>query len=146
MKAAHWALVGTVAAAGAAASAYVFQPASTTTPVARAVQHAEAKRTTRAFVETLSELDRAPPSSRMHQNPFMTGLPRPQTTAAPVAIALARPAPPAFPYKYGGTLKKSNGVTETFLLRGADLIAIRAGELLDGTWRIEALTQDRIEV
>lgn len=147
MKAARWTLVIVVGAAGAVASAYVFQPGGTTAPVPPAVQAVpEAKRTTGAFVGALSELDRAPLSSRMHQDPFMLGLPQPRPSPAPVASAPTRPAPPAFPYKYAGTLKNTNGVTEAFLLRGADLVPIKAGQLLDGTWRIEALTEDRIEV
>ncbi len=147
MKPAHWALVSVVATAGAAGSAYVFQPGSTAAPVPVAVHDVtEAKRTTGAFVEALSGLDRAALSRGAHSDPFMTSQPRLAPASAPAAVAPARPALPAFPYKYAGTLKKTNGVTEAFLLRGADLVQIKAGDLLDGTWRIEALTADRLEV
>ena len=106
----------------------------------------DARRMTGAFVETLSELDHAPLARGGHRDPFMTALQRPEPAATRLAVAPTRPALPAFPYRYAGTLKKADGVTEAFLLRGADLVPIKAGVLLDGTWLIEALTEDRIEV
>ena len=146
MKAYRWA-IATIAAAGAAGAAYVFQPDRATVPASGALHDAvPAVHTASSFAQALSELDRAPLSSRMQQDPFMTGLPRPDAAPAPVAAAPTRPAPPAFPYKYAGTLRHVNGTRESFLLRGADLVPIRTGEVLDGTWRIEALTEDRLEV
>lgn len=146
MKAHRWA-VATIAAAGVAGAAYVFQPDRSTVPASGAIHSAApADRTASSFAPALSELDRAPLAKGRHRDPFMTALPRPGPAPAPVAVAPTRPAAPAFPYKYAGTLKHVNGVTEAFLLRGADLVAIKAGELLDGTWRIEALTEDRLEV
>jgi hypothetical protein len=143
MNSARW-VIAAIAAAGAAGAAYVFQPVRGTVPISPATQTAQVERAGSSFVTALSDLDRAAPVTRMH-DPFATGVPR-TTAPSPVAIAPPRPAPPAFPYKYAGTLKNTNGVTEAFLLRGAHLVPIKAGALLDGTWRIEALTEDRIEV
>jgi hypothetical protein len=145
MKAARWLLV-TTAAIGAAGSAYVWQSDRTTAAAPAAVQNLpQVERAAGSSLEALGKLDRSPLSSRMQQDPFMTDLSRPKPATTLVAIAPARPALPAFPYKYAGTLK-NNGVTEAFLLRGADLVPIKAGEVLDGAWRIESLTGDRLEV
>jgi hypothetical protein len=145
MKPARW-VITAIAAAGAAGAVYVFQPVRGTVPTAPATQTAPVERAAGSFITALSDLDRAAPATRMQRDPFATAIPQPTTAPARVAIAPTRPAMPAFPYKYAGTLKKTNGVTEAFLLRGAELVPIKAGELLDGTWRIEALTEERIEV
>jgi hypothetical protein len=143
MKASRWAMLA-IAGAGAAASAYVVDsdrpkvtPASSAAP-ARAEQAS-------ASVHGLANVERAPLSARMGADPFGNWIARPQ--AAPAAVeALPPPPPPAFPYKYAGTVRHANGVTEAFLVRGGELVPIKAGALLDGGWRIEALTDERIEV
>jgi hypothetical protein len=143
MKASRWALV-TVAAAGAAGAAYVLQLDRGTMSASRATRNpAHVARAPGSLPRALDQLDRPPLSSRVQQDPFTTSPTQPESQPAPVAIA---PAPPVFPYKYAGTLKNVNGVTESFLLRGNELVPIKAGQLLEETWRIEALTKDRIEV
>ena len=136
----------TTAAVGAAGFAYVWQSDRTTAAAAAAVQNLpDIERAAGSSLEALGKLDRSALSSRMQRDPFMTDLSRPKPATTLVATPPARPALPAFPYKYAGTLK-NNGVTEAFLLRGADLVPIKAGEVLDGTWRIESHTADRLEV
>ena len=56
-----------------------------------------------------------------------------------------KPTAPPFPYKYGGWIAVG-GTRVHYLQRGNDVIAIGKGEVLDGVWRIDALSEDRIEV
>ena len=142
-KASRWAILA-IAGAGAAASAYVVESGhlgSTPAPMAAArmaTDSADAGRTSFAVA-------RVPIPERMSAHPFGGWVARPEPL--PTAVAAPAPAaPPAFPYKYAGTLTNGNGVTEAFLLRGAELVPIKVGELLDAAWRIDALTADRIEV
>lgn len=146
MKAARL-LIVVIAGAGAAGTAYVFQAERGSAAVSPAIQNPPpAARSASSFIASLSELERSALGARMKGDPFATPIQRPAAAPAPAATAPSRPPLPAFPYKYAGTLKNANGVMEAFLLRDAELIPIKAGELLDGTWRIDALTQDRLEV
>jgi len=143
MKASRWAMLA-IAGAGAAASAYVVDSDRPSVTPASSVAPARAERPA-ASVHALADLERAPLSARMGADPFGNWIARPQ--AAPAAVeASPPPPPPAFPYKYAGTVRHANGVTEAFLVRGGELVPIKAGALLDGGWRIEALTDERIEV
>jgi hypothetical protein len=63
---------------------------------------------------------------------------------APVVVE--KPVAPPFPYKFGGRLVTGNGAPLLFLQKGTELVAIKKGEILDGVWRVESLTDDRIEV
>lgn len=62
--------------------------------------------------------------------------PRAEAQAAP------RSAPPV-PFRYVGKLV-ANGKTEIFLMRGEELISIAAGQDIDGEYRVDAITEERI--
>jgi len=68
--------------------------------------------------------------------------PRKKETAPSIT---PKPATPPFPYKYGGWV--AVGATRVhYLQRGNDVIAISKGDVLDGVWRIDAVSEDRFEV
>jgi hypothetical protein len=66
--------------------------------------------------------------------------PPPPPTAAP-AVA---PRAPALPFRYIGALEE-DGVRSVFLANGDRLIAVRAGDLVDGTYKVERLAPGMIE-
>jgi hypothetical protein len=74
----------------------------------------------------------------------------PTRTAPKTAVpekAAARPAAPAFPYKYAGWSKEGRQAKPTvYLSRGADLFYAEAGEVLDGVWKIQSIAEEVIQV
>jgi hypothetical protein len=143
MKASRWAVLA-IAGAGAAGSAYVLE--SDRGAVAQPSPAASAPAQPTPARSAFADLERASISSRMSANPFGSPAVRREPPRAPVVVAPPPPPPPAFPYKYAGTVKHANGASEAFLMRGGELLSIKPGELLEGQWRIEALTAARIEV
>ena len=146
MKASRWTVLA-IAGAAAAASAYVVESgrggASGPAPVASPANPANP---TAATSKALGDFQRAPIADRMYADPFGSRAPKRAPVPAPIVAAPPPPPPAPFPYKYAGTVKHANGASEAFLMRGAEVIAIKPGELLDGQWRVEALTAERIEV
>jgi hypothetical protein len=147
MKASLWAIVG-IAAAGAGGAGYMLVPDRNAVPGPAATRNVAAVPQTAngQGVFATADLARSPITAPMRANPFGNWIAAPKAPAAPEAAAPARPVIPAFPYAYAGTLRKGREAAEAFLLRGKDLVPIKAGAVLDGAWRIEALTGDRIEV
>jgi hypothetical protein len=84
-------------------------------------------------------------SSRVRADLFPGPPPVRPREVAPAPVVIEKPTVPPFPYKFGGRLDAGNGAI-MFLQKGSELVAIKKGELLDGVWRIEAVTDDRIEV
>ena len=148
MKASLWAIIG-ITAAGAGGSGYVLMPDRGDAPGSSAardvasVQQPVIGQST--FVTT--DLARAPITAPLRSNPFGNPIAAPKPALTPAAAAPERPVIPPFPYTYAGTLRKGREAAEAFLLRGGkDLVPVKAGVVLDGAWRVEALTGDRIEV
>ncbi len=55
----------------------------------------------------------------------------------------APPSAPPVPFRYVGKLV-ANGKTEIFVMRGEELISIAAGQNIDGEYRVDAITEERI--
>lgn len=64
--------------------------------------------------------------------------PSPKITAAPVV-----PTAPPLPYRFAGKLLQE-GRLQVFLSKGDAAIPIKQGEILDGTYRVESIGEDRI--
>jgi hypothetical protein len=152
MKASRWAIVGIAGIGAAIACAYVLkserdgatpQPLTGVSPLPSSAGAAHPAKG--SLAQAIGELARAPMSSRLGGDLFAAWTPATQPAATQPAAATPT-ALPVFPYKYAGTLKNGAGVTEAFLSRGAELVPIRVGELLDEAWRVDALIEDRIEV
>lgn len=76
--------------------------------------------------------------------------PRKLTPAEAAAIAAAEPPPPPpqappLPFVYVGMLAEESRTT-VFLSQGARDIAVRSGDTIDNTYRVDAVTPDRIDL
>jgi hypothetical protein len=147
MKASLWAIVG-IAAAGAGGSGYVLMPATSATSAAPAARDVAAvPQPANGQSAFATDLSRAPITAPLYGDPFGNWTPKPKPAPTAEAPAPARPVIPVFPYSYAGTLRKGREAPEAFLLRGGkELVPVKAGAVLDGAWRVEVLTGDRIEV
>jgi hypothetical protein len=65
-----------------------------------------------------------------------------ESPAAKVATQPAKPVAPPLPFQYFGRLTQ-NGRTETFVMRGDELISIAAGEKL-GDYRVDKVSESSI--
>lgn len=65
------------------------------------------------------------------------------TTAAPAAEP-AEPAVPPLPYQWIGTLDDGDR-PQALLAGGSRMLALHAGEVLDGTWRLEHVDPTRLQ-
>lgn len=145
MKASLWAIVG-IAAAGASGAGYMLVPDRNAVPGPAPERATVQQPATGPGVFATADLARSAITAPMRANPFGSSITAPKPAPAAEAAAPVRPVIPAFPYAYAGTLRKGREAAEVFLLRGKDLVPIKAGAVLEGAWRIEALTSDRIEV
>lgn len=75
------------------------------------------------------------------QPPVPKALPPP-----PPPLPPPKPSAPTFPYQYFGRMVDVDGRTITYLTRGDTLIPIHARQLLDNTYRIDAVTETQIVV
>jgi len=64
--------------------------------------------------------------------------------AAPVVAP--KPSVPPFPYKYAGRVAVGNEAARIYLQKGSELVEIKKGSMLDDAWRVDAVSEDRIEV
>jgi hypothetical protein len=71
-----------------------------------------------------------------------TRVPAPQKTTPTIAQA---PVVPPFPYKYAGWVTVG-GQRAHYLHKGNEVIAIGKGDVLDHVWRVDGLSDERIEV
>jgi hypothetical protein len=70
--------------------------------------------------------------------------PPPQRAAAPVMAAPTPVAPPV-PYRFAGKVRK--GAEEEVLITKGDIVfAVKVGDTLDGTYRVESIDAERIEL
>jgi hypothetical protein len=78
--------------------------------------------------------------------------PQPVRPSKPAAAPAAAPAPPekpplpAFPYRWIGQLTDEQGVGVAMLASAQRSVAARAGDVLDGNWRIEAVADDQVHI
>lgn len=96
----------------------------------------------RLDVAGLTRVVRAPPDPREDAPdlfPVRSFLPPP----APPAAAPAPVAPP-LPFRYSGMLD-DGGAPAALLASGEQLRAVRAGDVLDGRYRVTALSRSRID-
>jgi hypothetical protein len=63
--------------------------------------------------------------------------------ARPAQAVNAAPSAPALPFRYVGKLI-ADGRTEVFVMRGAELISIAAGQNIDAQYRVDAITESSI--
>jgi len=72
--------------------------------------------------------------------------PAPKALPPPPPPPPPKPSAPTFPYQYFGRMVDVDGRTVTYLTRGDTLIPIHARQLLDNTYRIDAVTETQIVV
>ncbi|WP_139248302.1 hypothetical protein [Janthinobacterium lividum] len=72
--------------------------------------------------------------------------PAPKALPPPPPPPPPKPSAPTFPYQYFGRMVDVDGRTVTYLTRGDTLIPIHARQLLDNTYRIDAVTDTQIVV
>jgi hypothetical protein len=71
--------------------------------------------------------------------------PPPATAPAAVASAPAAPVVPGFPYRWIGRL--DDGPSRIALLAGPQRsVGVRAGDVIDGSWRVDTIADTRIEL
>lgn len=71
---------------------------------------------------------------------------------APVPVAptefvgpLPKPSPPPLPFSYMGRMQEEGGKWTIYLARGDAAYSVTPGEVLDGKYRVESLTDSQIE-
>lgn len=76
---------------------------------------------------------------------FSTGVhaQNPVASLGPELSRQATPALPPLPYRYVGTLR-ADGRLELLLMRGGQLYSVAAGDVIDGEYRVDALTDSSI--
>jgi hypothetical protein len=74
-------------------------------------------------------------------------LPPPPVVAAPVApppVVEAKPVAPPLPYRYFGRMTTTEGQTLTFLSRDEALVPVKVAAVLDGTYRVDAISDKQV--
>lgn len=66
------------------------------------------------------------------------------TSWAPPAPAPAAPSVPPFPFNYMGKMIQEGKPPVVFLTKGADVFTVAAGDILEGTYRIEEIGADNL--
>lgn len=66
---------------------------------------------------------------------------------APSAAAVQVPSgPPPFPYRYAGQFRIEDGGWRVYLLKGNDLVLIKVGDVLEGSFKVTAIGTEEFEV
>lgn len=65
------------------------------------------------------------------------------TVPAPPPVA---PVAAPFPYRYAGQLGLDDGKKRVYLIKGNDLVLINVGDVLDGVFKVTAISEDSLEV
>ena len=93
-------------------------------------------------VEQLTTLRKENATGEVQANAFAPRsfyVPPPKRKAPPPPPPPAPKAPP-LPFRYMGLLKESNAKTLVYLSRDDQLYAVRPGDVLEGTYRVEAIS------
>lgn len=95
-----------------------------------------------ARLETLRRADDAAPSvNAFAARSFYVPPPKPKMAAAPPPPP---PTAPPLPFTYMGMLKEGGDPAVVFVVRGDQLYSLRGGEVIDGTYRVEAVGSDGV--
>jgi hypothetical protein len=74
--------------------------------------------------------------------------PKPEVRKAVPVVAPAPPAPPPsappLPFTYFGRLAGPTGATSIFIANGSALLPVKAGDIVDGRYRVEQVSDDEI--
>jgi hypothetical protein len=73
------------------------------------------------------------------------GAPPAPPKAAPAVVVAPTPVAPPVPYRFAGKVRKG-GEEEVLLSKGDLVFAIKVGDTLDGMYRVESISADRIEL
>ncbi len=68
------------------------------------------------------------------------------TPPPPVATTAPIPTVPPFPFQYMGKLVLDDGATTVYLTKGDEIYTVRTGEVIAGSYRVDTLGADYIEV
>jgi len=71
-------------------------------------------------------------------------VPPPPVFVAPPPPPPPKPTAPPFPYHYFGRMMNIDGINTTYLQRGETLVAIQDKQILENTYRIEAIEETQI--
>lgn len=92
-----------------------------------------------AHIVSLRQADETPPSANVFA---------PKSFYVPVAAPPPPPPPPPtappLPFTYMGMLKEAGGSTVVFVVRGERLHSVRIGDVIDGTYRVEAVGPEEV--
>lgn len=88
-------------------------------------------------------------SGKVIGEPF--GAPSSAAPSRPAAVAArARaPAPPMatpFPYRYAGQISLPSGETQVYLTKASELLLVKAGDVLEGEFRVTSVGEEALEV
>jgi hypothetical protein len=114
----------------------VAEPAARIKPLVTATTQTTAVGTSRKSQETSPRLALANANLFPKQTWF---IPPPPPTPPPPPPPPPPPQAPPLPFSYMGRWQES-GETTYYLARGAMPVSVRAGQVLDGTWRLEPVT------
>ena len=87
----------------------------------------------RGLVRSRGELFGAPPP------------PPPRKERTPIEVAAPAPVAPPLPYRFAGKVRRGSE-EEVLLSRGELVFPIKAGDTLDGMYKVESISSDRIEL
>ena len=120
------------------------QPALEGAQVPAAVRNAQEAPT--ADLRLADRLKREKMPEKVIGEPF--GALVPPAPPRPVAVARAPAAPVAipFPYRYAGQISLPSGETQVYLTKGSDLLLVKAGDVLEGVFRVTSVGEEALEV
>jgi hypothetical protein len=72
--------------------------------------------------------------------------PAPAPVQAPAPVAAEKPVAPPFPYQFFGRMVSVDGKKLTFLIRDGSLVPVQQGEVIDGSYRIDAASDTQLMV
>jgi len=78
--------------------------------------------------------------------PFGALAPPAPPRPAVVARAPAAPVTISFPYRYAGQLSLPSGEVQVYLTKGSELLLVKAGDMLEGQFRVTSVGEEALEV
>jgi len=91
----------------------------------------------------IDRLKRAPMSAEVRGQPFAGSTWFPPRTTVP---SEKRPTVPPFNYAYAGRMQVAGDGVRYYLSRGGEVFQVKVGDVLDGTYKVDGLKDDRIEL
>src|SRR5262249_54468895 len=148
MKASRWITLGAAAVGAALVAPQLWTPAATA-PAAALQPAAEPVRAEPMtdFARLLRRESLGEPAGRA---PFAStaSQPRPASRKPVAAPVVETPAPtvPKFPYRWAGRVEVGRALHQAYFMRSnGELVSVLPGQVIDGVWRIERLTNDQVE-